>query len=195
VVDGDTIELSDGSKVRLIGIDTPESVDPRRPVECLGKEASDHTASLLPPGTGVRLEYDAQREDRYGRTLAYVYRTDDGLFVNAAIARDGFAQQLTIPPNVAKADEIAVAVDEARAEGRGLWGVVCADVDPSGPSSTTVDGGSACDAAYPDVCIPPGPPAGADLDCSDVTYRRFPVSPPDPHSFDADGNGIGCEQT
>lgn len=196
VVDGDTIELDDGTKVRLIGIDTPESVDPRRPVECLGKEAAAHTASLLPPGTLVRLEYDVEREDRYGRTLAYVYRAGDGLFVNAQIAADGFAQQLTIPPNVAEADEIAAAVAEARANGRGLWGGAC-----DGTSTTATAGGSggggtpgaasgACDPSYPDVCIPPAPP---DLDCGDVAPRRFRVLPPDPHRFDGDHDGVGCE--
>lgn len=197
VIDGDTIEVTDGTRVRLIGIDTPESVDPRRPVECLGKEAAAHTASLLPVGTDVRLEYDVEREDRYGRTLAYVYRVDDGLFVNAAIARDGFAQQLTIPPNVAKVDEIAAAVAEARAAGRGLWGSACSDAAASAPPTTasvTPSGGAGgCDPAYPDVCIPPGPPSGADLDCSDIPDRRFRVLPPDPHGFDREGDGLGCE--
>jgi micrococcal nuclease len=180
VVDGDTILLGDGRRVRLIGIDTPESVDPRRPVECLGKEAAAHTASLLPAGTPVRLELDVEPEDRYGRTLAYVHRRDDGLFVNVAIARDGFAQQLTVPPNVRHADTIGKAVAEARAAGRGLWGEAC-----------EVDG---CDPAYPTVCIPPGPPIGRDLDCGDVDHRRFEVRSPDPHNFDGDGNGLGCER-
>jgi micrococcal nuclease len=180
VVDGDTIVLADGRRVRLVGIDTPESVDPRRPVECLGEEAAAHTRSLLPAGTAVLLELDVEPEDRFGRTLAYVRRADDGLFVNVAIARDGFAQQLTIPPNVRYVDEIGAAVAEARDARRGLWGDAC-----------EVDG---CDPAYPDVCIPPGPPVGLDLDCGDIPHRRFTVLPPDPHNFDGDGNGIGCER-
>ena len=69
-------------RVRLIGIDTPETVDPRKPVQCFGKEASDHTKALLPAGTAVRLERDAEARDRYDRLLAYVYRASDGLFVN-----------------------------------------------------------------------------------------------------------------
>lgn len=128
VVDGDTIVLADRTRVRLIGVDTPETVDPRRPVECFGQEASAHTKELLPKGTAVRLVYDAERTDRYGRTLAYVYRASDGLFVNLDLARNGFAEQLTVPPNVAHADDVAAAVDEARRERRGLWSDdACAD--------------------------------------------------------------------
>lgn len=124
VVDGDTIVVHLGGRderVRLIGIDTPETVDPRKPVQCFGKEASAHTKDLLPPGTVVRLERDVEARDRYDRLLAYVYRASDGLFVNLALARDGYAQQLTIPPNVAYVDEIRAAVSEARQAGRGLW--------------------------------------------------------------------------
>lgn len=122
VVDGDTVVLQDSTRVRLIGIDTPETVDPRRPVECFGAEASARAKELLPRGTRVRLEYDVERTDRYGRTLAYVYRADDDLFINIVLARDGFAEQLTVPPNVAHVDDIARAVHEARDANRGLWG-------------------------------------------------------------------------
>lgn len=121
VVDGDTLVLDDDTRVRLIGIDTPETVDPRRPVECFGHEASARMNELLPPGTAVRLQYDVDRTDRYDRTLAYVYRTDDDLFVNVVMAREGYAEQLTVPPNVAHVDDIGDAVDEARDAGRGLW--------------------------------------------------------------------------
>ena len=125
ITDGDTIHVAIGGgdeTVRLIGIDTPESVDPRTPVECFGKEASAHLAELLPIGTDVRLVRDIEARDRYGRLLAYVYRQPDGVFVNLEMARDGFAAQLTFPPNVAHVDEFTDAVDEARREGRGLWG-------------------------------------------------------------------------
>jgi micrococcal nuclease len=125
VVDGDTIvaRLGGGAEehIRLIGIDTPESVDPRRPVECFGKEAARRTSELLPSGTAIRLERDVEARDRFGRLLAYVHRRDDGLFVNLALAEDGYAQLLTIPPNVAYADRFAAAVAEARVSGRGLW--------------------------------------------------------------------------
>jgi len=121
VVDGDTILVSGGGTVRLIGVDTPETKDPRRPVGCFGREASRFTASLLPRGTRVRLVGDVEQRDRYDRTLAYVYRVGDGLFVNAELLRQGYAQVLTIPPNVAHAEEFVSLAGQARAAGAGLW--------------------------------------------------------------------------
>jgi micrococcal nuclease len=196
-VDGDTI-VTDAGKVRFIGVDTPETVDPRRPVMCFGHEAAAHTASLLPPGTRVRLAFDVERTDRYGRLLAYVYRRRDLLFVNAALVRDGYASVLTIPPDVAHVDELVALQRIAREQGRGLWsacggpGVPLAGASSPGAPATAPRVGQAttCDPSYPDVCIPPPPP---DLDCKDITYRRFRVLPPDPHHFDGDGDGIGCE--
>lgn len=122
VVDGDTLKLTDTTRVRLIGVDTPETVDPRKPVQCFGKEASAYVAGLLPAGTPVRLVYDVQRLDRYGRTLAYVYRLPDGLFVNAQLAAEGYASPLTIPPDVAHADLFAGLAAAAREARKGLWG-------------------------------------------------------------------------
>jgi micrococcal nuclease len=124
VVDGDTIHARiDGRNetIRLIGIDTPETVKPNTPVQCFGEEASHETKSLLPVGSPIRLVRDAEARDDYGRLLAYVYRATDGLFVNLALARDGFAVTLSIAPNVAHADEFAAAAAEARRAGRGLW--------------------------------------------------------------------------
>lgn len=125
VVDGDTLVVAmpgaGDEKVRLIGIDTPESVDPRRPVECFGKEASARLAALLPVGTEVRLERDVEGRDRYGRLLAYVYRSSDATFVNLALAEEGYAQPLSIPPNIAYATRFAAAAAAAREAGRGLW--------------------------------------------------------------------------
>jgi micrococcal nuclease len=125
VVDGDTVDVSIGGhqeRVRLIGIDTPETKDPDRPVECYGPEASAITESLLPRGTAVRLERDLEPRDDYGRLLAYVYRGADGLFVNLDLARRGAAEVLSIRPNVAHAREIAAAVEDARRAHRGRWG-------------------------------------------------------------------------
>jgi micrococcal nuclease len=122
VVDGDTLVVSGGVRVRLIGINTPESVDPRRPVECFGKEAAAALAGLVPPGTPVRLTYDVDRTDDFGRTLAYLYRQADGLFVNAALVEQGFAHQATFPPNVAHVGEFAALARQARAANAGLWG-------------------------------------------------------------------------
>ena len=97
VIDGDTIELVDGTKIRYIGIDTPETVHPSKPVEFMGKEASNFNKTLV-EGQCVHLEYDVERTDKYGRTLAYVYL--DTLFVNAELVKQGYAQILTIPPDV-----------------------------------------------------------------------------------------------
>ncbi len=123
--DGDTItiQFADGGEeaVRLIGIDTPETKRPNTPVQCFGPEASRFIAALLPAGTRVRIERDVEERDRYGRLLGYIYRASDGLFVNLSIARNGYANALTYPPNVAHVDEFADAVRAARDEGRGLW--------------------------------------------------------------------------
>ncbi|MGH9183711.1 MAG: thermonuclease family protein [Acidimicrobiales bacterium] len=124
VVDGDTIVVRIGrgeETVRLLGIDTPETKDPRAPVECFGREASARTEALLPPATAVRLVRDVEARDRYDRLLAYVYRVDDGAFVNLALAAEGYAAAFTYPPNVAHADELVAAAAAARRAGRGLW--------------------------------------------------------------------------
>jgi len=121
VVDGDTIEVSDGERVRLIGVDSPETNAPNQPVGCFGADASRFTSSVLPPGTPVRLVGDVEQRDRYGRLLAYVYRRSDGLFVNAELLRRGLAQVLTIPPNVAHTDEFAAIARQAREGSQGLW--------------------------------------------------------------------------
>jgi len=119
VVDGDTV-IVDGERVRLIGVDTPESVKPGTPVECFAKKASAFTQRLV-DGRRVRLELDVERRDRYGRLLAYVRRRDDGLFVNAELVAQGYARTLTIPPNVRYADRFAALQRRAREEQRGLW--------------------------------------------------------------------------
>jgi micrococcal nuclease len=121
VIDGDTIVVAGGHHVRLIGIDTPETKDPRRPVQCFGKEASAFLTEMLPRGSGVRLIGDVEARDVYDRTLAYVYRLPDGLFVNADLVRQGYARPLTIPPDVAHSDELVALAGEARDAGRGLW--------------------------------------------------------------------------
>jgi micrococcal nuclease len=124
-VDGDTIVARvDGrlERVRLLGIDTPETKDPRKPVQCYGHEASAHTTSLLPPGTALRVARDVEARDRYGRLLLYVWRARDGLFVNRELAADGDASLLTFRPNTAHEPELSAAVDLARRRGLGLWG-------------------------------------------------------------------------
>ena len=133
VYDGDTIKLSDGEKVRFVGIDTPESSknkkllrDARRSgtavddILRMGHRAGVYTKSLL-EGRKVRLEFDIERRDKYGRLLAYVYRVDDGLFVNEDIIRNGYAYPMTIPPNIRHAEKFRQAFRDARKDGAGLW--------------------------------------------------------------------------
>jgi micrococcal nuclease len=122
VVDGDTFIATVGSRrerVRVIGVDTPESVDPNRPDEPFGEEASTFAKHHL-DGETVRLAGDAEPRDRYGRMLAYVWLRD-GTFWNALLAAEGYAQQLTIPPNVTYASLFRRLVGEARRNDRGLW--------------------------------------------------------------------------
>lgn len=123
-VDGDTIHVNLNGvdeRIRFIGIDTPETHGKGGLVECFGAEAAAHTAAMIPVGTEVRLVRDAEARDRYGRLLAYVYRANDNVFVNLVLARDGYADVLTYPPNVAHESDFVAAVRAARDANRGLW--------------------------------------------------------------------------
>lgn len=140
VVDGDTLVVTfpagQQEVVRLLGIDTPETVDPSRPQQCFGAEASDFLTALVPPGTAVRLERDLEARDRYGRLLAYVFRADDGIFVNADLLRHGMADLSIYEPNSAYVDLLRSNLRQAKTQNAGLWG--------------------AC--GGPDVAIDPPPP-------------------------------------
>lgn len=123
VVDGDTIILSPSNKVRLIGVDTPETVHPKKTVECYGKEAKEFTRSAV-VGQKVRLVLDdanavRRHRDRYGRTLGYVYLAN-GLMLNAELIRGGFAHAYTRFP-FRYLVEFRRLEDEARHRGVGLW--------------------------------------------------------------------------
>jgi len=125
VVDGDTIAIVDPNdpdqefKVRYIGVDTPETVHPTKPIQCFGQEASDFNKSLV-QGQSVRLERDISDTDQYGRLLRYVYLRG-GTFVNLELVRQGYATLSTYPPDVAHTAEFQMAQQEARDAGRGLW--------------------------------------------------------------------------
>lgn len=126
VVDGDTIIVEiDGREERLryIGVDTPESVQPNTPVECFGREASAENARLV-EGKQVELERDISNRDRYDRLLRYVYVVENGerIFVNQALVANGFAFASTFPPDVKYEETLRAAQREARDDGRGLWG-------------------------------------------------------------------------
>lgn len=124
VVDGDTFKLETGQTVRMIGIDTPETKDPRRPVGCFGKEASNKLTSLI-EGERVILQKDVSEVDKYQRLLRYVYLPlEDGsaLFVNDYLVREGYAKVLTYPPDVSFNEQLRQAERYARENKLGLWG-------------------------------------------------------------------------
>ena len=136
VIDGDTIVVNLNGmeeKVRLIGVDTPESrVNKRAEIQQreglgsveevvqLGKKAKEFTSSLVKPGDTVYLEFDVQQRDKYGRLLAYVY-LKDGRMLNKEIICNGYAMPLTVPPNVKYEEEFRKCYREARENKRGLW--------------------------------------------------------------------------
>src|SRR4051812_5121990 len=198
VTDGDTIHVDiDGTEytLRYIGMNAPETVDPDKPIEPGGPQASARNKELV-SGATVYLEKDVSETDRFGRLLRYVWlRTDAGwVLVNRQLVLEGLAQARDYRPDTKYHDILFEAQAEAQAAGRGLWS---ADFQTPRPTTGGVGfygpGGSprpGCDPSYPTLCLPPPPP---DLDCSDIPDRRFTVLPPDPHHFDGDHNGIGCE--
>jgi endonuclease YncB( thermonuclease family) len=210
VVDGDTIDVSiDGQtkRLRYIGVDTPETVDPNRPVGCYGPEASNFNKSLV-EGKTVQLEKDVSETDRFGRLLRYVYVGDT--FVNAELVKQGYAQVATFPPDVKYVEMFKQLEQEARAAGRGLWSTTCHGVTPTtppipqppapspppppAPSPTTPSGGGG-------VCGTPYDPHGPDRDCSDFAtqaqaqcfFEAAGGPGSDPHRLDGDHDGIACE--
>ena len=139
VVDGDTIEVKlEGKtyKLRYIGVDTPETVDPNRPVGCFGPEASKRNKELV-LGKTVELEKDVSETDAFGRLLRYVWL--DGEMVNARLVRDGYAQVATYPPDVKYQQLLLQLQRDAREAGAGLWSSCGASPTP------TVSAGGACD--------------------------------------------------
>lgn len=185
VIDGDTLEvaLASGSteRVRLIGIDTPETVHPTLGVQLFGPEASAFTREQL-QGKAVLLETDVEERDRYGRLLAYVYLPDGTLF-NGVLADRGLARLATYPPNV-RYVAVWQAITRAAAElGVGLWGS-----EDQGDAA-----GSTPSLRYD--------PFGPDRDCSDFATQReaqafFEAAggpERDPYRLDSDGDGIACE--
>lgn len=181
VVDGDTIIVAGVGRVRLIGVDTPETVDPRRPVQFFGREASAFARRLL-EGKQVRLEYDQERTDRYGRTLAYVW-LPDGPMANAEIIRRGFGHAYTRFP-FRYLDEFRKLEREARFEGHGLWGA-----EDSAPAANA-DAPSDRAAAWDDN-------GNGRISCAEA--RRHGIAPVrrehPAYEFmnDRDGDGVVCE--
>lgn len=190
VVDGDTIVISkDGvdATVRMIGVDTPETVHPSKPVQCFGAEASKKTKEWL-EGESVYLKVDPTQgeRDKYGRLLGYVFR-DDGLFINRSLISEGFAFEYTYNLPYEYQAEFQAAEDTARLEKRGLW----ADEACGGLSEGNNSSAMSLPAANPN-----------DKDCSDFNYQAeaqayFEAGGGSPtYNFDrldSDHDGVACE--
>lgn len=205
IIDGDTIDvrLADGADatVRLIGIDTPETKYPGRPVACFGPEAAAHTAKLIKPGREVWLERDVSDVDRYDRLLRYVWveKNDGDVYqLNAVLVRDGYAAAVAYQPDTTYAPAYEQLQTEAQLAGKGLW-TGCPDLSLAFPAlgesaapaeaSIGLAASSECDPSYPTVCLPSSP----DLNCPEIPFTNFPVTGADPHEVDRDRDGVGCE--
>ncbi|MEM9514098.1 MAG: thermonuclease family protein [Actinomycetota bacterium] len=124
IIDGDTLVARFGNRtdtIRLIGIDTPETVHPDRPVECFGPEATAFLNEVLPPGTHIRVHRDTVARDHFDRLLGYVYRASDEMFVNGEIISRGFGRPLSIPPNDIYAVEFVKRATKAERANHGVW--------------------------------------------------------------------------
>jgi micrococcal nuclease len=124
VIDGDTVDIEiDGQteRVRLIGVNTPETKHPTKPIECFGPEASAYMTRLLPKGTEVRIERDEEARDRYGRMLLYLYRDSDNLFINLDLISRGYGTPMSIEPNTFHRNDFVHAAALAEASNVGLW--------------------------------------------------------------------------
>jgi micrococcal nuclease len=124
VVDGDTIDIAIGGnteRVRLIGINTPETKHPTKGMECFGQEASAYTEQLLPKGTKLRVERDIEARDKYGRLLLYVYIENSNVFVNLDLVLQGYARPMVFEPNTAHKADFAQAATQAELRNVGLW--------------------------------------------------------------------------
>ena len=144
----------------------------------------------LVEGREVILERDVSDTDQFDRLLRDVWIEDapgSWILVNLELIRQGFAQVSTYPPDIKYVDLLLEAQEAARTASLGLWAPAPTTAPMPTPLVATDDN---CDSSYPEVCIPPYPP---DLDCSEITYRRFTVRGPDPHGFDRNNDGIGCE--
>jgi endonuclease YncB( thermonuclease family) len=200
VVDGDTIALQNGQRVRLLQIDTPEL----GPGECCSRAARTALLNLAPVGTRVVLEADPvlDNADRYGRILRYIHRA--GVNVNLDLVRRGAAAPYFYRGERGRyANALIAAALGAKAQKRGLWKACPATkLDPdhaietgtSGPTTATPPPSGKCDTNYAGGCVPPYPP---DLDCADL--RALGIALPvqvvgsDPHRLDGDHDGLGCE--
>jgi micrococcal nuclease len=203
VVDGDTIDISSSvsgrSRVRLIGMDTPEVYFGTQPY---GPEASAYAKQHL-EGEEVSLELDVQKVDPYGRLLAYVYLPDGAMF-NETLLEEGYAQVATFPPNMKYVDRFLEAQREARAANRGLWGLSAGELCQQTDRGNGIGGGcSGSETEFQPDYQSDGAGSGAnagdgDLDCANFAtheeaQRVLEQDPSDPNYLDGDGDGEACE--
>lgn len=173
IVDGDTI-YTGNLKIRLSLTDTPEINQPG------SSQATQFTEKLCPVGSSILVDQDdLQPMDEYGRVLAKVYCGDKVL--NSELLYNGYANILTQYCSTSEFSGEAWAQE---------YGCGPKEIQPTTPSSQTNE--NHCDPSYPDDCVPSPPP---DLDCGDVSFSNFQVLQPDPHGFDSDNDGIGCEKS
>ena len=187
ITDGDTVVLRNGDKIRLACIDAPELG------QTWGGGATARLRELIPPGAAVQIvEVD---KDRYGRTVAVVFSQVNGrqTNVNLQMVREGYAvvYEKYLDNCPGSRDELLAAEASAKEQRLNFWGQVniCLPWDFRRGNCGN-DQRIGCDPSYPDICIPPFPP---DLNCGSIPHRRFRVRGNDPHGFDGDGDGVGCE--
>lgn len=200
VVDGDTVDVVISGcvqRIGLLGVDTPETFSENKPNEygsitdiaCLDRWGEQATEAVMTALEGkdveVRLDANAPVYDSFGRVLGYVYQ--GGEDVNRTLLETGLARVYREGDSSRISDYVPIE-ERARAEGQGLW--ECEEGALEGGNAASSPDLESCDPSYPDFCIPSPPP---DLDCVDIPYAGFTVQGDDPHRFDMDGNGIGCE--
>lgn len=205
VIDGDTIKIEGDKVVRYIGIDTPETVHPSKPVQCYGKEASDKNRELV-EGKEVKLEKDVSETDKYGRLLRYVWFEE--VLVNEYLVREGYAQSSTYPPDVKYQDRFLEAQREAREEKKGLWGDICNPPQPvqtslQAPSQITTSTQSTQPTAPPTQTQPAQqaqPASGYTCDCSKTCPQmascaeaQYQLNVCGCKARDADKDGVACD--
>lgn len=199
VYDGDTLLLTNGQRIRMLQIDTPEFGSG----ECYSRASRKALLKLTPIGSRVQLEKDSRLDnvDRYGRLLRYVHR--GSLNVNVVMVASGAAAPYFYGNDEGRyAARLMAEARRAKSAKRGLWGACPSTVlDPyravdtgiSGPPTKDPPPNGKCDPNYTGACVPPFPP---DLDCADL--RALGLAPvrsigSDPHGLDGDGDGVGCE--
>jgi micrococcal nuclease len=198
VIDGDTLVVNPSvggmEDVRLLGVDTPETVDPNEPVEPYGPEASAFTNQQL-EGERVTLIFDQERRDQYGRALAYVQISSQSETFNETLLRQGYAQLYVVPPNDRYEVTFSQAQDQARQAQRGIWGL------PKDQQCELADRGNGIGEGSPGCQgqVPrPAPDPGVDKDCADFRSQaeaqaELERDPSDPNNLDGDGDGVACE--